>query len=138
MKIKAISLTIVCLYLTSCGQSKFTAKEVLLAKANLETVQSIVIGSLFIPNALKSKYTKDSKDLLNLYDTNRCEYSYSKYEKEHDNKDCQELVPKMTKVDKELWKVHKKYHNEKYICKHHLDTIGVKTKKECKIYLDRS
>ena len=138
MKIKALLLTIVYLFITSCGQNKYTAQEVRLAQANLESIHSIVKGSLFIPNTLKSRYTKDSKDLLNLYNTSKCEYSYSEYEKEHDDKDCQELASKMTKVDKELWKVYKEYHNEKYICKHHLNTIGVKTKKECKMYLDRS
>ena len=138
MKIKAILLTIVYLYLTGCGQNKLTSKEVSLAEANLELIHGIVKGSLFIPNGLKSKYTKDSKDLLSLYKTNGCDYSSSKYEEEHDDKDCQQLASKMSKVDKELWKVYRKYHNEKYICKHHLETIGVKTKKECRIYLDRS
>ena len=138
MKIKVLSLIIVCLFLTSCGQNKYTVEEVRLAQANLETIHRIVRGSLFIPNSLKSRYTKDSKDLLNLYNTSKCEYSYSKYEEVYDDKDCQELASKMTKIDKELWKVYREYHNEKYICKHHLNTIGVKTKKECKMYLERS
>jgi len=57
------------------------------------------------------------------------------FEKTHDNINCQKLVPQMTKADKELWNIHKKYHNEKNICNNHLDTIGVKTKQECKTYL---
>ena len=137
MKTKVISLTVLCLSLVSCGQNKFTAREVLLAQANLESIQGIVKRSLFIPNGLKSRYIEDSKELLNSYNTNNCEYSYSEFEKEHDKKDCQQLVPLMSKADKELWKIYDKYHSENYICKHHLDTIGVKTKKECKIYLKR-
>lgn len=131
MKNKLALLALVTSSLVGCGQKEFTTQEIGVGKLNLETVQSIIQGSWFIPQTLKPGYLKDSEKLLALYVENKCD-SYSQSE---ENVSCQKLVPQMNKADKELWKIHKKYHNTKNICSNHLDTIGVKTKKECKIYL---
>ncbi|WP_319422914.1 hypothetical protein [Pleurocapsa sp. FMAR1] len=136
MKILLTVLSLISLGLVSCGHKKITNKDVILAKENLEVAQSLVEGSLFTPQTLKPGYLKKSEKLLALYEENDCYIdSLGGFEKIHENVDCQKLVPQMVKADKELWNISKKYHNEKNICNNHLDTIGVKTKKECKTYL---
>ncbi len=136
MKVILTAFTFISLGLVSCGQKAFTNEDVILTKANLETAQSMIEGSLFTPQTLKSGYLKKSEELLALYEENNCYINgLGESEKTHENVDCQKLVPQMIKADKELWNIFKKYHNEKNICNNHLDTIGVKTKQECKTYL---